>query len=65
MGINFYLKKFLKLLGIAVIIPISLFESNKKDEIIRRITKILDIFKFIFYSFLIHIIKDNIFYFLN
>jgi len=37
--------------------------SNKKDEKIIGIAKILDIFKLIFDLFLIHIIKDNIFYF--
>ena len=41
----------------------SLFVLNKKDEKIRGIAKILDIFKLIFDLFLIHIIKDNIFYF--
>jgi len=41
----------------------SLFVSNKKDKKIRGIAKILDIFKLIFDLFLIHNIKDNIFYF--
>ena len=43
----------------------SLFASNKKDEKIRGIAKILNIFKPIFGLFLINNIKDNIFYFLN
>ena len=38
---------------------------NKKDKEIRGIAKILDILKPIFDLFLIHITKDNIFYFLT
>ena len=56
MGINFYSKNILKLLD-------SLFISIKKDEKIRGIAKILDILKSIIDLLLIHIIKDNIFYF--
>jgi len=52
-------------LTFAFILLNSLFVSNKKDEKIRGIAKILDIFKLIFDLFLIHIIKDNIFYFLK
>ena len=40
-----------------------IFIPNKKDKVIRGIAKILYIFKLIFDLFLIHTIKDNIFYF--
>jgi len=55
--------KISKIFAIPLIFSSFLFDTKNKDEKIRGIAKILDIFKLLFDLFLIHIIKDNIFIF--